>query len=410
MKKILIIGFVWPEPSSSAAGRRMLDLIRYFAEQSYKITFVSTAKKTDFSADLATYGVRTETIKLNDESFDQFVISLKPDVVLFDRFMTEEQFGWRIAKCCPHALRILDTEDLHFLRDARAASVKKYGNLANVELYTDLCKREIASIYRCDLSLFISEAEIELLQRTFEVPSYLLVYFPLIHYKSEEKEERKKTFIERNHFISIGSFRHAPNTDAVQQLKHKLWPEIRKQLPKIELHIYGSYCTEAISALTNTKEGFIVKGRAQSVSGIMEKARAYLAPLRFGAGIKGKLVDAMENELPGVTTSIGAEGISDSSFWNGFIADDETDFIAAAVKLYTDESLWNRAIEKGRILLSEKCSKKSAYEALSESLQAVTADLLVHRKLNFTGAMLMHHTLQSTRYLAKYITLKNSMQ
>ena len=119
MKKLLIIGLVWPEPTSSAAGTRMLQLIELFIERGYEVTFACAAAKSEFSFPLVEKGVEEVEIKLNDESFNVFVGDLTPDVVLFDRYMVEEQYGWRVTQECPNALKILDTEDLHFLRYAR---------------------------------------------------------------------------------------------------------------------------------------------------------------------------------------------------------------------------------------------------------------------------------------------------
>jgi hypothetical protein len=116
---LLIIGFVYPEPNSSAAGSRMLQLIQAFQDNDYRITLATTCKKSDNAFDLKSIGVTVVEIQLNHSSFDAFIKSLNPSIVLFDRFMTEEQFGWRVAEHCPDALRILDTEDLHCLRKAR---------------------------------------------------------------------------------------------------------------------------------------------------------------------------------------------------------------------------------------------------------------------------------------------------
>lgn len=116
---LLIIGFVWPEPNSSAAGGRMLQLITQFQQQGFSITFACPAMDSDFMADLSSLNIDKKSIALNCSSFDTFIRELNPAVVLFDRFMIEEQFGWRVAENCPDALRILDTEDLHCLRLAR---------------------------------------------------------------------------------------------------------------------------------------------------------------------------------------------------------------------------------------------------------------------------------------------------
>ncbi len=125
MPHLLIIGSVWPEPRSSAAGVNMMTLIRLFVDQQWSITFASAANPTTHMSDIEALGVSTATIKLNSACFDLFMVELQPDVVLFDRFMTEEQYGWRVAEQVPEALRILDMEDLHSLRLARQQALKQ---------------------------------------------------------------------------------------------------------------------------------------------------------------------------------------------------------------------------------------------------------------------------------------------
>jgi len=116
IQNILVIGFVWPEPNSSAAGTRMEQLLILFKQWGWKVTFATPAMESDFMIDLAAIGVEKKAIKLNCTSFDVFVQELNPTMVFFDRFLMEEQFGWRVAEFCPNALRILDTIDLHCLR------------------------------------------------------------------------------------------------------------------------------------------------------------------------------------------------------------------------------------------------------------------------------------------------------
>ena len=95
---LLIIGLVWPEPKSSAAGTRMLQLIKLFKEQDFSIVFASAAQESDFSYDLKSFGVTTQKIVLNSNTFDDFIKELNPEIVLFDRFVIEEQFGWQIGR------------------------------------------------------------------------------------------------------------------------------------------------------------------------------------------------------------------------------------------------------------------------------------------------------------------------
>jgi len=137
MKKLLVIGFVWPEPKSSAAGSRMLQLIAQFQNQGYDISFASAAKISLNTIDLSSVNITTQKIQLNDSSFDDYIKELYPDVVLFDRFMTEEQYGWRVAEQCPNALRVLDTEDFHGLRKARELALKQNTEVTTEHLQND---------------------------------------------------------------------------------------------------------------------------------------------------------------------------------------------------------------------------------------------------------------------------------
>src|SRR5690554_6747746 len=124
----------------------MLQLIELFLEQQWTITFAATAAKTPYSENLEARGIKEVDIQLNDSNFDSFVTKLNPDIVVFDRFLTEEQFGWRVREHCPKALCVLDTEDLHFLRFYRQQNSSE---TIDERIYeADLTKREIASIYR----------------------------------------------------------------------------------------------------------------------------------------------------------------------------------------------------------------------------------------------------------------------
>ncbi|MFB0910489.1 MAG: glycosyltransferase, partial [Flavobacterium sp.] len=252
-KKILIIGSVWPEPDSSAAGTRMLQLISLFREEGFLVTFASPAMDSDFMIDLTLVGVVKKSIALNCSSFDAFVKELNPSVVLFDRFMMEEQFGWRVSENCPDAIRLLDTEDLHCLRVARhnAFKEKRCFEEENI-LKEEVAKREIASILRCDLSLMISEYEIELLTNRFKLDSSLLFYLPfLVEPISSIDLVKLPSFEERNNFIFIGNFLHEPNWNAVQYLKETIWPLIKMQIPQAVLNVYGAYPSQKVVQLNN---------------------------------------------------------------------------------------------------------------------------------------------------------------
>ena len=404
MKHLVIIGAVWPEPTSTAAGSRMLQLISLFQKQDYEITFLCSASKSDYSFDLSQISVKTKVIQLNDSSFDTEIKALNPNVVLFDRFMIEEQYGWRVMENCPNALRILDTEDLHFLRKAREVAFKQNRELVFEDYISDVFKREMASIYRCDLTLLISEYEMKLATETFKIDTSLLYYLPFL---SEEINLNTPKFEERQHFVSIGNFLHEPNWQTVLQLK-KCWKTIKKQLPEAELHVYGAYVSEKAKQLHNEKEGFLIKGRAESVTQVYSNAKLLLAPIPYGAGLKGKLFEAMQLGLPSITTKMGAEGMNGNLEWNGFISTDENDFVAKTVELYTNKSLWETAQKNGYEIIEKRFKKELFASDFMNQVAQFQENLKTHRNQNFLGQILHHQSLQSTKYMSKWIEAKNS--
>ena len=362
--KVLVIGYVWPEPRSSAAGGHMMQILETFLQQGWDVTFSSPAGTGEHRADLTVLGIREVPIELNNSSFDTFIGELAPDIVLFDRFMMEEQFGWRVEKHCPDALRVLETSDLQSLRDARHQRLKE---------------RLKTSDDANDFNELFAPAS----------------YVPPV------------SFEDCAHFLSIGNFRHAPNWDAVLWMKSTIWPLIREQLPKAQLHIYGAYTPPKATALHNPGQGFHVMNWAEDALKVMSDARVCLAPLRFGAGIKGKIVDAMLCGTPTITTPIGAEAMHGEHLWPGAVTRTAQAFADCAVQLYKEEALWTDAQSKGKALLADRYRQSEHGPALIEKLLYCQQHLAQLRSDNFTGSMLRHHHHKSTQYMAQWIEAKN---
>ena len=405
---VLIIGKVWIEPNSSAAGSRTLQLMDAFLAKGWKITFATTASESPHKVDLASRGVEEFSIILNHPSFDLFIKNLNPSIVVFDRFITEEQFGWRVKENCPNALRILDTIDLHCLRIARQQALKQNKEVTTDDLFNETAKREVASVYRCDLSLMISEVEMDLLSNYFKVPKILSHYTPFLLDAITEKDQQSwLPYEDRGDFISIGNFLHEPNWDSVLYLKSEIWPLIHKQLPSAKMLIYGAYPSQKVFELNNPQEGFLIKGRAENANDVMGKARICLAPLRFGAGMKGKLIDAMLCGTPSVTTPIGAEAMHGNLPWNGAIEDTPEAIAAAAVNLYNNKSDWNQAQKNGVNIINQFFSREEHAENLIDAISKTQNSIEEHRRNNFTGAMLMQQSHAATKYMALWIEAKN---
>lgn len=410
VKNILILGLVWAEPQSTGASKRIMEHIALFQAQHWDITFACPAAKNQASDTLETLGIHTQEVALNCSSFDNFIAELKPNIVMFDRFMMEEQFGWRVANVCPNALKVLETIDLHCLREARHQAFKTKQAFHLDMLHNDIALREIAAIYRSDLSIIISDYEHQLLQSHFNIDPSLL---HLCLFMLEIPDTNIPSFEQRQHFMTIGNFRHAPNWDAVLWLKQEVWGLIRAQLPQAELHIYGAYTPPKATALHDPKQGFLIKDKADSVQDVMQAARICLAPLRFGAGIKTKLADAMLFGTPSVTTNIGAEGMilehnEGGLDWAGSIADNAQSFADAAVALYQDKQAWQSAQNNGYNIVNTLFNNENNQQALLARILDAKAHLEVNRQKNFMGLMLNHHHHRSTEFMSRWIEAKNT--
>ena len=255
----------------------------------------------------------------------------------------------------------------------------------------------------------ISSIEIELLQRLFKVDAKLLHYCPFM-LNDEQLAQVNPHYQQRQGFMVIGNFRHAPNWDAVLWLKQQIWPLIRKQLPNAEVNIYGAYPPPKATDLNDEKSGFLVKGWVDDAVLAMQSAKVCLAPLRFGAGMKGKLAEAMYCATPSVTTDVGAESMQTELPWAGVIANDPQAIADAAVKLYRDEKCWKIANDLGPKNAKILYQQERINSDLSQCIRQLTDTLTSHRKANFIGSMLNHHHHKSTQYMSQWIDVKTQLK
>lgn len=390
--KVLIIGTVWAERHASAAGVRMWRLIDVLRSAGYTVVFGSAAQSGSARDELEASGVHTVVTPVNDGAFDEWLQSESPDMVIFDRFMTEEQFSWRVRERCPDAVRILDTIDLHFLRKAR----EKQPDAPDLGPGNEILLRELAAILRSDLSLVVSLAEMNVLQE-MGVPEEKVFYHPLTY----PSPSHAPGFNERSDFCTIGNFMHPPNMDAVLRLANELWPKIQQQLPDVALHIYGAYPSERAWQLNETQKGLHIHGSVADLDATLHAHRVLLAPLRFGAGLKGKVMDAWYHGMPVITTPVGAEGLFPSLLWGGSIAETPGDFVDAAVRLFLDAFEWERASARGREILSSQFAIEDHAENLINALQSID------RGTDIWGQMFWREQMRSTEYMSRWIEEKN---
>jgi hypothetical protein len=460
----LLISSVWPEPSSSAAGTRTLQLQGCFAQFGHALHLASPAARTPRSAgdeSISKYtrgeSVHQFPVELNNTSFEAQLRELKPNVVIFDRFLMEEQFGWRVRDTVPDALRIVDSQDLHFLRDFRGSLVDaeisaesdlvsdQWENVSKA-MTTDLAVREVASFLRSDMTLIISKAEKRLLEEQNDIKKLFsvnqLIYFPFIF---GEERENARSFEERSpELVMIGNFMHKPNADAVRCVRdiyQRQYSPVKASLPAV--HIYGAYCRaefglvnggiERGKPLDKKNNKLLIFGACDDALDTVSKYRVLFAPLRFGAGLKGKLFDAILSRTPFVTTRVGAEGIIDFGVADNSnemrnrltelcIADTLKEAIDKANLLTMDKSAWSEAVSLASTLLKTEfakdahiCALKTALDSLvlgdissKESFRSLSNIRKYQGSRNVLQRILNHGNVHYSKMLSKYIELKET--
>ncbi len=418
-KRIAILAPVWPEPTSSAAGWRIRELAHTFRAQGWHVAVAATAAlepepagqahtrvraQSPFRQALENEGCETRSIRPNDPEFDTWIEAFNPDCVVFDRFILEEQFGWRVKAKVPGAARILEAIDLHSLRRARTQLAAKslgkvFGGTQGWE-GADL-SRELASILRCDQTWLLSSREAELLIE-LGVPANKL----RVHQLAVSLPEKMTAVEEKRGFVTIGNFRHPPNLDAVAWLRHDLWPAIRKKLgPNVELHVYGSYAPREAMAWENPALGFRMMGWAENAQATLDRYAVLLAPLRSGAGVKGKILEAWSVGTAVATTSVGAEGLFSSAF--GCVEDDGPTWVESVAALYGDLERRAKLAVESRTTVRQFHDAETLGKELISCVENLTPEALIRlRRADPLGEMLWHQTLRSTEYFSRWIESK----
>lgn len=399
----LLIAKNWPEPNSTAAGRRTLDLLALLDQCGYRVHVASPAEATPFQTTLSDFGYQVHGIAVNDMGFDAWLLELSPALVVFDRYVMEEQFGWRVREQCPGAMTLLDTSDFHTLREARQKAVQTQQPL---QLFSDTAVRELAAMARCDLVLMISRVEIDLLVKRFNFPAESLLYLPFL-VSDVPLQVSLPGFEERSHLMMIGGFKHPPNRDAMIWFRQAIWPRVRERLPEVECHVYGAYADHAVQQWHASKQGFLIKGRADDALATLRRYRLNLAPLRFGAGQKGKILDGWLSGTPTVTTLVGAEAMLGADDW-GYALSDRPEQIADTIALlYRDSERWLTAQRCGLHALKSGFSQQHHTPGVTQRLRDTADGLDAHRERNIWGRILWQTQHRATEYMSRWIEAKN---
>jgi len=356
-RRVLVVDACMLTPDHDAGSLRMFELLGIMRNMGCKVTFVADnlEYREPYVSQIQAMGVEvlhhpyvSSIRKLIEQNAVHY------DVVTLCRATVATQYVDLVKDKAPRAKLVFDTVDLHYLRMERQAEL---ANDAALRLAAaNMRKQELDIIAKSDLTLVVSPVEVELLEKA--APRAHVHIVSLVHVVSPGP----KSFAERSGLIFIGGYRHPPNLDAVTWYAENVLPIVRKKHPGIVTTIIGSNAPAALEKLA--ADDFVIAGFVADVEPYYQNARLSISPLRYGAGVKGKVNLAMQYGVPVVATSVSAEGMYLKSEENVLIADSAEAFADAVIRLHTDEALWNRLREAGLANIEANFSRNAARKAL----------------------------------------------
>ena len=365
-KRILVVDAYPLTPEQDAGSLRMFNFLQVLRQMGIKVTFIAgTLQRNRCTGVLESLGVENlYSPQINDIAEFLKQRSAAYDYVVLSRLAVAERYIDLIKKHAPGTKVVFDTVDLHYLRSEREALTKADDNLKRSAAK---CKEhELAVARKAHATLVVSPVEKQILKK--ECPRIRIEIVSTIH----EVRDHDVVLSNRRDLLFIGGFSHAPNVDAVFFFVRDIFPLIEKSLPDVRFHILGSNVPDEITRLANLR--ILVHGFVRDVGPFFKACRVSVAPLRFGAGVKGKINQSQSYGVPVVATSLAVEGMQLEHGESVLVADTPEKFAEAIVNVYTDENLWNRLSRNGIKNLEEHFSFNSARTGLESLFNQVPTE------------------------------------
>jgi GT2 family glycosyltransferase len=334
-RHILVIDALTPDPTRDAGSVQVVNIMRLLRSMGWRVTFMADNRQTppDGITMLGRYGVET-LCKPQSPSLMSWLMreGADLDAVLLCRYYVADTNLPLFRRLAPRAKVLFDTEDLHFIREERTAMHLGSATLSRQAATSR--RRELDLVRRADVTLVVSPVEQKLLLET--IPGAKVLLLPNMH----EVRGSIRPFAERNGLVFVGGCGHPPNEDAIRWLTGKIWPVVHAKRPDLVLHLVGDMPDHLRQEFSG--DGIVIHGRVPDLEPWMQGSRVALAPLRIGAGVKGKVNTAMSHGLPVVASSVAAEGMGLQDGVNALLADEPSRFAEAAIELHDDQVLWER--------------------------------------------------------------------
>jgi len=357
-KQILIVDAQTPRPDHDSGSLRLLNLMRLLREEGAHVVFLPADRHRvePYASQLQAIGVETwyrpylsripAWLREHGPRFDAAMVS---------RHYVAREFLPLLRACAPQARLLFDTVDLHYLRERRGAEVEGSTSLARAAERTRTL--ELAAIAKADITLVVSETERALLGQ--DAPNARVEILSNLHRIAGSG----RSFAERRDLVFVGGFRHPPNVDAVRWFVGEIWPRIHAHLPEATFHCIGSHTPPEIEALAAIP-GVRIHGHVADLDPYMDGCRIAVAPLRYGAGVKGKVNLSMAHGQPVVATACAVEGMHLREGEDVLVANQPQAFADAVLRAYADETLWQRLSGNGLDSVTAHFSLDAARETV----------------------------------------------
>jgi GT2 family glycosyltransferase len=361
-----------PTWDQDSGGLRIWTLLIELSRRGHHVVLVCPSEMNPYLADLQGLGI--ETIQSwwgGDTNCLRLIDAYKPLAAIFSHAEVEQRFAKAYQVRSPETIRVFDTVDLGFLREMRHTSLLLGGTgelTITPSTLTGEGLDEVVSIARSDATFVVSDFERALLTEKLFLESERIHVVSNVH----EPDTVQRPLTERDGFVFLGGFLHPPNVDAVRWLVAAIWPLIRAVLPDVSLHLYGSSMPPDVEALNDPAAGVFARGFVADHRRALGSARVVLTPLRFGAGVKGKIGESLAVGTPVVTTAIGAEGMDEEGRALA-IGESSEEIASLAVRLYSDASEWAARSQAGLEVVRRRFSATSNVNAILDAITAARA-------------------------------------
>jgi len=359
--RVLVVDAMTPDPTRDSGSLRLTAILRILDEQGWSVIFRPDDGRAshDEIAKLGALGCEVLCDPADGDLPDWLRRHGRElHAVMLCRHTVAGQYAALVRRHAPQARLLFDTVDLHFLREQRAAELS--GKPAMLRQAESSRRSELALIEQADVSFVVSPHEQTLLKDL--LPTARIELLSNIH----EVHGCRRPHAERRDLVFIGGYGHPPNSDAMRWIASEILPRMRQQLPDLRLHVLGDVPATARCELATP--GLEFHGRVPDLSPWLDSCLASLAPLRFGAGVKGKINMAMSHGVPVIATTIAAEGMQLEDGANVLLADDAAAFTNAVQILGADATLWQRMSEEGLDNVRLHFSRQAAIQALNAAL------------------------------------------